>query len=74
MTHPGYLATRAQLHAIGLRPGRQGVRALLSPPESPRPYPATGEFPAMTATKAPAAALPPRAALSPRPQGGGRRR
>ncbi len=22
MTHPGYLATRAQLHAVGLRPGR----------------------------------------------------
>jgi hypothetical protein len=26
---PDHLATRAQLHAIGLRPGRQGVQALL---------------------------------------------
>ena len=26
---PGHLATRAQLHEMGLRPGRQGVQALL---------------------------------------------
>ena len=26
---PGHLATRAQLRAMGLRPGRQGVQALL---------------------------------------------
>ena len=26
---PGHLATRAQLRAMGLRPGRQGVQALV---------------------------------------------